>query len=833
MQLGFLGWRTVFLIALALGAGCAQAVTAPIAPPTKGARPSAPAFTPPAMAACPLGKAPVVWLPGAEQLLSYCDNMLELRDVSGAVLAQRRLSTPAAWQDRLQRVVISPDGSRLALASYRHVEVRKLPSLDALWSARVEPTVLAFSTDGRQLRVGESSLAVIDGQRVDSAPRAVAKRWQESLSLNADESLAFQIDEGAKVTVWDPKKDVLLQSFELPEGVYGTPRWIGSYLALRFSKEHLLIDARNPQRRFALKGDSLLDAAELSKDATRLRAYREGDIVEWRLGDAEPVVLSAASPERTWLGPAGIRVDARRQAVTVWRRSATGERVAQRVWAQPSLLEFGTAGEVVMDDSLQPRLLVLGAGAESRTVPLAEGERPNLLAFAPAGGRFVTASGNKLRVYRQPALDVQQTIELPFAPTALGWRAEPPELLVADTEKLYSVALAGGKVTALEDFSNVKRIAVSPDGKTAAIGSFRQGSNDLALLTKAGSQHYPLNSALRDVRFSPDGKLLWAIEQKSLITVQLSLPTSAAERVARKNLQGDACDTHLTPTGEVFCSGPRLHFANDKGDLVPEPDPVPLEPAWSAQGLALTSEASRAAASLVSFPAGTVVAPTPKVPTKPPEMPQLPLVSGSVSAWVVNADRSVLATLDGKSAVNTFSTSGGLRARLSESALALIGSEDASHLVVVAADARSLTVWNTQTWQPRVELPVPERIGQLAVFKDGTRVAVLDDSGGLQVVFADRSLHRYALRTDMGARGLAFDPSGEYLALGGLPLRIVRLGDGAVLYGYGANVKTQEPAVFAWVSEQGAFAGERRVLRDVPALPAQATPDLLQAFFRP
>jgi WD40-like Beta Propeller Repeat len=833
MQLGFLGRRTVFLMAFAL-AGCAQAATTPVAPVAKVARPSPPAFTPPAIVACPLGKAPVVWLPGAEQLISYCDNMLELRDLNGAVLAQRRLSTPAAWQDRLQSVVISPDGSRLAIASYRHVEVRKLPSLDVLWSAHVEPTGLGFSTDGRQLSVGESTLTVIDGQRVEPAPRGVAKRWQGSLSLNADDSLAFQVDEESKVTVWDPKKDVLLQSFELPKGVYGPPRWVGSYLALRLAKENLLIDARNPQRRFALKGDSLPDTAALSKDATRLRAYQEGDLVEWRLGDAEPVVLSAASPERTWLGPASIRVDTRRQSVTVWRQSSTGERVAQRVWAHPSLVEFGAAGEVVMDDSLQSRLLVLGGTAAPRAVALTEGERPNLLAVEPGGGRFVSATGNKLRVYRQPALDVQQTIEVPFAPAALAWRAEPPELLVADAEKLYSVALAGGKVAALEDFSNVKRIAVSLDGKTAAIAGVRQGNNDLAVLTKAGSEHHRLNSALRDLRFSPDGKLLWAIEQKSLLTVQLLPPTSAAERVARKNLQGDACDTRLTPTGEVFCSGQRLRFANEKGELVPEPDPVPLAPAWSAQGLTLTSDARRAATALVSFPAGTAVAlPTPKAPPKPSEMPHLPLVSGSVRAWVVNADRSVLATLDGNSAVNTFSTSGGLRARLSESALTLIGSEDASHMVVVAADARSLTVWNTQTWQPRVELPVPERIGQVAVSKDGTRVAVLDDSGALQVVFADRSLHRYALRTDMGVRGLAFDPSGEYLALGGLPLRIVRLSDGMVLYGYAANVETKDPAVLAWVSEKGAFAGERRALPNVAALPAQPTPDLLQTFFGP
>lgn len=838
MQLGFLGRRTAILMALALGGGCAQAVTAPARPVAKVPRPSAPPFTPPAIVACPLGKAPVVWLPGAEQLLSYCDNLLELRDLSGAVLAQRLLATPTAWQDRLQRVAISPDGSRLAIAFYGHVELRELPSLDLLWLGDIEPnSALGFSTDGRQLHVGYGTtlraFAVADGQRVEPAARAVAKRWQESYALNADASLAFALEE-PKLTVWDPKKDVELQSFELPKGVYGPPRWIGSFLALRFSKESLLVDARNPQRRFTLKGDSPLDMVEVSKDGTRVRAYRNGDLLEWRLGEAEPDVLGAADPDRTWLGPAGVRVETRRESVTVWRQSATGERVAQRVWAHPSLVEFGAAGEVAMDDSLQPRLLMLSPNSAPRAAALAEGERPKLLAFEPAGGRFVTATGNKLRVYRRPALDVQQTIELPFAPAALVWRAEAPELLAADTEKLYSVALAGGKVAALDDFSKVKRIAVSPDGKTAAIAGLRQGSNDLAVLTKAGAEHQPLNSQLRDLRFSADGKLLWAIEQNSLLTVQLSLPTSATERATRKPMKTDGCAAHLTPTGAVFCGGDRLRFSNEVGDLVPELEPVALQPAWSAQGLSLSSEARQAAAALVSFPAGTAVAPPkPKTPPKPPEMPELPLVSGSVRAWATNADRSVLATLDGNSAVNTFSTTGGLRARLSESALTLIGSEDASQVVVVAKDARSLTVWNTQTWQPHVELPVPERIAQLALSKDGSRVAVLDDNGALQVVFADRSVHRYALRTDMGVRGLAFDPSGAYLALGGLPLRIVRLSDGVMLYGYAANVETKEPAVFAWVSEKGAFAGERRVLLNLAALPAQPSPDLLQTFFGP
>jgi WD40 repeat protein len=437
-------------------------------------------------------------------------------------------------------------------------------------------------------------------------------------------------------------------------------------------------------------------------------------------------------------------------------------------------------------------------------------------------------------VYRQPALDVQQAIELPFAPSSMAWRAESPELLVADSEYLYSVALVDGKVARLEDFSSVKRLAVSPDGKAVAVAGQRRGSPDVTVLTRAGSIHQPLNSALRDLRFSPDGKLLWGLEQHSFLTLQLSPPTSATERATRKPMKTDGCAAHLTPTGAVFCGGDRLRFSNEVGDLVPELEPVALQPAWSAQGLSLTSEARQAGAALVSFPAGTAVAlPKPKTPPNPPEMPELPLVSAGVRAWATNADRSVLATLDANSAVNTFSTTGGLRARLSESALTLIGSEDASQVVVVAKDARSLTVWNTQTWRPRVELPVPERIAQLALSKDGSRVAVLDDNGALQVVFADRSVHRYALRTDMGVRGLAFDPSGAYLALGGLPLRIVRLSDGVMLYGYAANGETKEPAVLAWVSEKGAFAGERRVLLNLAALPARPSPDLLQTFFGP
>lgn len=825
-------------MAVALGSGCTRAATAPVVPVAKVARAAAPVFAPTAISACPLGKAPVVWLPGAEQLLAYCDNVLELRDLGGSVLWQRLLSTPAAWKDRIQRLAISPDGSRVAIAFYHHVEARKLPSFDLLWSADVSPgSLLAFSADGRQLRVGEDlatfALSVADGQRVEPALPSVAKRWQESYARNADDTLAFQIEE-SKLTVWDPKKDVALQSFELPKSVYGSPVWIGPYLGFRLSKDCLLVDARDPQRRFTLKGDSPLDQVALSKDGTRLRSYREGDLVEWRLGDAEPIVVSAASPDQVWLGPEGLRAETRRQSVTVWRKNAAGERVAQRVWAHPSWLEWGKAGEVVLSDSLQPRLLVLGTAGAPREIALADGERPSLLAFEPAGGRFVTATGNKLSVYRQPTLDVQQTLELPFAPSSVAWRAESPELLVADSEKLYSVALAGGKVAAIDDFSQVKRIAVSPDGKVVAVAGLRQGSSDVTLLTRAGSEHQPLNSALRDLRFSADGKVLWALEQNSLLTVQLLLPASASERSSRKPVKSDYCQGRLAPTGEVFCVRERLRFANEAGELVPEPEPAALQPTWSAQGLTLTSEASRAEPFLVTFPAGAAtLPPKPKTPPKPPEMPQVPLVSGDVRAWAVNADRSVLATLDGNSAVNTFSTTGGLRARLAESALALTSSEDASHLVVVAADARSLTLWNTQTWQPRVELPVTTRINQLAVSKDGARLAVLDDSGALQVVFADRSLHRYALRTDMGVRGLAFDPSGEYLALGGLPLRIVRLTDGAVLYGYTASVETKDPVLVAWVTEKGAFAGERRALPSTLALPDQQTPELLQTFFAP
>jgi hypothetical protein len=163
-------------------------------------------------------------------------------------------------------------------------------------------------------------------------------------------------------------------------------------------------------------------------------------------------------------------------------------------------------------------------------------------------------------------------------------------------------------------------------------------------------------------------------------------------------------------------------------------------------------------------------------------------------------------------------------------------------LAIVAADERSLTLWDTQTWRARVEVPVIPRISQVALSKDGARVAVLSD-GNLQVVFADRSLRRYGLRQDMSIRGLAFDPSGEYLALGGLPFRILRLADGAVLYGYAAIVQAQDPITLAWVSESGAVDGDLRVLRALSfpssglaalgaaPLEKQRTPRMLDAFF--
>jgi hypothetical protein len=835
MQFGVLGWRSLVLLAVALGGGCARAPAIPVA---AVARPSAPVFIPPAISACPLGKAPVVWLPGAEQLLAYCDNMLELRDaVSGAVLAQRLAIRPSTWRDSIQRVGLSPDGTRLALASYGSVEMRELPGLTLLWSAAVSANSLRFSTDSRQIRVddGATTLAfsVADGQRVEPTAPSVAKRWQGSFGLNEDDTLAFEIVE-SKLTVWDPKKDVALLSFEMPKGFYGPPVWVGHYLGFRLSEECLLVDAREPQRRFSLKGASSLEQVALSRDEARLRSSQQGELLEWRLGEAVPAVLGAPSPDRIWLGPRGIRAEARSDALTVWRQTAAGERVAQRAWVRPAWVEFGPAGEVVAGDLSRPRLLVLGAASAAREIPLAAGEKASLAAFEPAGSRFVAAAGRKLRVYRQPTLDVQQTIELPFEPALLAWRAESPELLVADAERLYGVALAGGKVTPLEGFANVKRIAVSPDGTGVAIAALRDGKPELTLRSRTGLEHAELTSALEDLRFSPDGKALWALQEHTLLTLRLPLSKGAVERSERRPIAGKGWVTHLAPTGEVYCMGERLRLANENGDLLPEPFPVALQPAWSEQGLVLTSDARQLAPTLISFPAGAAVAqPPPKTPQELPPMPRAPLVSGAVRAWAVNAERSVLATLDGNSTVNTFSTSGGLGKRLSESASALIRSEDASSLLVVAGDARSLTLWNTQTWQPRIELRVAERIDQVAVSKDGARVAVLDDHGTLQVVFADRSLHRYALRPDMGVRGLVFEPSGQYLVLGGLPLRIVRLTDGVLLYGYTASLEAKEPAVVAWVSEKGLVAGDRRALPNPTALRGQQSPELLQSFFTP
>ena len=836
MQLSVLGRRTLVLLSAAL-AGCTQAALAPVASPAPLA--AAPTVTPVAVSACP-PESEIVWLPGAEQLLTYCGATLELRDAaSGLVCAQRIMGKPGGWRAPIWGAVVSPDGSRVAVSFNDHVEVRALPTLNVLWSADVQARLIGFSADGQQLRLdgGATTIAfsAASGQRVPFVAPGLAKRWQDSPGLNADGTLAFE-SLAAGLTVWDALKDVALQSFERPDlAPTAPPTWVGPYLDFQVLKGHVLVDARDAKRRFTLTGQASLRRAALSKDGTRLRTWELGELLEWRLGESTPAVLATNRPMQVWLGPAGVRVESIKGALTVRRETAAGERAVRRYWATPSLVEFGPRGEIVARDDSQPRLLLLDAASSEQDILLDPTPAPPLVAFEPSGARFALAAAGLLRVYGERTAKVEQTIRLPFTPTALAWRAVPPELLLADAERLYGVALGTDKLTPFADIADVLRVAVSPQGQAIAVVALHDGKSELTLMTKAGTEYQPLTDALRDMRFSADGKALWVLQEDLLLTLHFPSSTGAAAAAERRSLKTRGYQPRLTPDGTVYCMADRLRFENASGELVPEPEPVRLQPTWPAQGLTLTSEATRPPPMLVAFPAGTALAqPAPRTPPQAAAIPELPLVSGDVRAWVLNADRSVLSTLDGAATVNTFSTSGGLRARLSETASALLGSEDASSLVIVAGDARSLTLWDTHTWQPRFELPVVEGISDVAVSKDGARVAALNGHGAIDVVFADRSLRRYELRPDMATRGLAFDPSGQYLALGGLPLRILRLTDGAVLYGYAATVEAKDPIVLAWVSERGAVAGDLRVLRSLPfAGPGQQTPQLLESFFEP
>ena len=838
MQLSVSGWSAVVLVSAALAAACGRAVPARVA----RVELPAPVFTPAAIPACPLSNGATLWLPGAEQFLSYCDTTIELRDAAnGRVRAQREVTTPGSGGG-IRSAVVSPDGSHLALHVDDHVEVRELPSLNLLWRELASPTFLRFSSHGRELLLSDDlAFSAGSGQRVPVTPSSVAERWRGSPQLNAAGTLVFEAEQQSGLTtVRDALKDTALQSFELPDGQHLTPIWVGPYLGYFLSGGLLLVDARDPKRRFSLKSVLAQAPLQLSSDGSRLRSVQRDQVLEWRLGEASPAVLVASSARRVWLG-AGVRVESTDSALTLWRQTATGERLARRYWAHPQWVEIGPTGEVVARDDSPPRLLLLGAEKE-REIALAPGEEPSLLAFEPNGGRFVTAAASKLRVYQAQARQAQQTIDLPLAPSALAWRAEPPELLVADAEHLYAVALATGKVTPFGDFARVLRIAVSRDGNGVAVVALRDEKPELTLISKSGEEHQALAGALHDVRFSPDGKTLWVLEKGSLLTLHLSKATGTPARTERKPIYGDDCRARLTPPGEVYCMDKRLRVATASGKLSPEPEPVALQPAWSAQGLVLTSRSKQQAPQVVTFPAG--IATPLKVPQSPPQpakMPELPLQSSDVRAWASNKAGSALAILDGNATVNTFSTTGRLLARLTESASALLSSEDASTLVTVAADATSLTVWDTKTWQPRVEVPAAERISDVAVSKDGARVAVLNGHGSLDVVSGDRSQRHYDLRREIAARGLAFDPSGQYLALGGLPFRILRLSDGAVLYGYAATVEPQDPIVLAWLSESGAVAGDLSVLRTLPfpgsqlpgAFTKRQTPHIFQAFFDP
>jgi WD40 repeat protein len=157
----------------------------------------------------------------------------------------------------------------------------------------------------------------------------------------------------------------------------------------------------------------------------------------------------------------------------------------------------------------------------------------NLLAIAPDGSRFVTATSNRIRMYtgngsllwdnRFPIGDAE----------ALAWSRDGSTIVVALDENILVLDRAGGQVWKANATNYVNSVAVSNDGNTIAAASL---DKTLRVFNHAGTSigTFSVKNAIKpgSVAVTGDGQLIVLVAQSAVYGFSRTSFTDEAEPVA-------------------------------------------------------------------------------------------------------------------------------------------------------------------------------------------------------------------------------------------------------------------------------------------------------------
>lgn len=395
-----------------------------------------------------------------------------------AVQASHRQQTLRGHTAPLRRVVFSPDGSRLATASW--------DKTTRVWDARTRQELLSLPHPDRVTAVAYSP----DGSRLaTTAEDGVLRLWDavtgaSLLAINAHSAaadvVAFSADGSRLATagrdntlkLWDAASGAELRTLAAPWifGLAFSPD--GTKLAGASVAEpdaSMVWDVETGSPLFSLPGQ--LNAVAFSADGSRLAtAGRDKTGRLWNVATGQPVLTLLGHTDQ--LRDIAFSGDGRRVA------TAAGDATAG-VWdaatGQPLFSLSGHTGWI------------------------------NGIAFSPDGTLVATAGRDQTAKLWNVAGHTSAVLGVGFSP-------DGRQLATAGGDnqaKLWDLASGRAVRTFTGHTDSIYRLAFSPDGRTLATAGF----DKLAILWDAATgqqvRSFPgHHDQLRDVAFSPDGTLL-------------------------------------------------------------------------------------------------------------------------------------------------------------------------------------------------------------------------------------------------------------------------------------------------------------------------------------
>lgn len=469
-----------------------------------------------------------------------------------------------------------------------------------------------LSADGLTLATAslDGQVFIWDAKKLALRAKLTARTWR--VAFAADGRLA--VPSGDSVLVVDSASGKTLSSIKVGGGV-GHVAWSGRRLVVGTGKDVVVLDADSGKQiaRFSV---GILEALGVSPDGSLVATGNDDPQVRlWRADGGAPV-LALGSPwgkvSAASFDPRGERIaTAGALWIDVW--DARSGRVLQRLKArrrEPGAPVWSPDGTLVAASVADGTVAVWDAasGAEvaSVSVPTRDDWGPRF-AFSPSSSALAMFAGKRLRVWQRDKRKAGVSIPLDVSLTAaVAWSGDV--VAVGGSEGVELVDAKRWKplrrldVKQLVPWGRVEDLAFSPDGRSVVTGTsqhigrwdvasgqltakiegrslhaapafspdsrqiaFPNRQRDVSVWDGASSfQVLHADSAVRQLRFSPDGKLLAVASDDSQIRV-----VDVAKRTLLRTLGGPEArvwSLEWHPGGQVLLSAShqaRLHRVSD------------------------------------------------------------------------------------------------------------------------------------------------------------------------------------------------------------------------------------------------------------------------------